>query len=74
MRHGALERRLRGSSPAMVALRAALGRAAQVDAPVLLCGETGTGKGAAARALHEASPRARAPFVVFDCAAISPAL
>jgi DNA-binding NtrC family response regulator len=58
----------------MVALRAALQRAAQVDAPVLLCGETGTGKGAAARALHDASPRARAPFVVFDCAAVPPAL
>jgi DNA-binding NtrC family response regulator len=74
MRPVTLESKLRGGSPAMRALRAALLRAAQADAPVLLCGETGTGKGAAARALHDASPRARSPFVVFDCAAVSPEL
>jgi DNA-binding NtrC family response regulator len=63
-----------GDSPPMRALRDALARVAASDAPVLLCGETGTGKGATARALHVLSPRAAAPFVVFDCAAVSPAL
>jgi DNA-binding NtrC family response regulator len=63
-----------GDSPPMRALKDALSRVAASDAPVLLWGETGTGKGATARALHARSPRARAPFVVFDCAAVSPAL
>src|SRR5439155_744298 len=41
---------------------------------VLLEGETGTGKEVAARAIHAASARALAPFVVFDCGAVTPAL
>ena len=46
--------------------------AALVDAPVLIEGEAGTGKSAAARAIHDASARADGPFVVFD--ATAPAL
>jgi transcriptional regulator with GAF, ATPase, and Fis domain len=38
---------------------------------VVLLGETGTGKGSVASALHESSPRAQKPFVVVDCASIS---
>jgi DNA-binding NtrC family response regulator len=47
---------------------------AKSDVPVLLEGETGTGKELLAEALHEASARANGPFVVFDCSAISPSL
>lgn len=42
--------------------------------PVLLQGETGTGKGHAARLLHQLSPRRRAPFVELNCASLTPAL
>jgi DNA-binding NtrC family response regulator len=63
-----------GDSPALARLRLALGRAAASDATVLLTGETGTGKGVAARALHAASPRAAGPFVHVDCAALAPSV
>ena len=39
-------------------------------APILVCGETGSGKELVARACHFASPRARAPFVEINCAAL----
>ncbi len=48
--------------------------AAQVDAPVLITGETGTGKELVARAVHKNSRRAQGPFVVVDCGAITPTL
>jgi len=49
-------------------------RLALSDVPVILEGETGTGKELLAEAIHEASPRASGPFVVFDCTTSPPSL
>jgi two-component system nitrogen regulation response regulator GlnG len=59
-----------GDTPAMRALFRAIGRLAQAPLSVLVNGETGTGKELVARALHQESPRARAPFVALNTAAI----
>jgi len=67
-------RRVLGRSSSMERLFAMLPRIAAADSTVLLEGETGTGKGLLAQSLHEASPRAQAPFITLDCAAISPTL
>src|SRR5688572_28246211 len=66
--------RILGESQAAEAIRAFGRRAAAVDAPVLLLGESGTGKGILARAIHDASRRARHAFVAVNCAAIPEAL
>jgi len=57
-------------SAPMRALREAIVRLAQAEAPVLLTGESGAGKEVAARALHALGPRRGAPFVALNCAAI----
>ncbi len=49
-------------------------RFASADSNVLISGETGTGKNAVARELHTRGHRRRHPFVVIDCAALSPTL
>ncbi|MCF8081648.1 MAG: sigma-54 dependent transcriptional regulator [Deltaproteobacteria bacterium] len=59
-----------GSSPEMKQCLEMLARAADVDANVLLTGETGTGKELFARAIHENSKRKDHPFVVVDCASL----
>ncbi|MBI5517753.1 MAG: sigma 54-dependent Fis family transcriptional regulator [Deltaproteobacteria bacterium] len=61
--------RLEGASDAMRELFAVLERLAGADVPVLLEGETGTGKDLAAQALHQNSARASGPFVALDCGA-----
>jgi transcriptional regulator with GAF, ATPase, and Fis domain len=63
-----------GASTAMRELFAQMARVAKSDAPVLILGETGTGKELAAHAIHEASARASGPFVIVDCAALASSL
>lgn len=59
-----------GESEAMAEIHELVGRVARVAVPVLLTGETGTGKDLVARAIHQASPRSRRPFVPVSCAAV----
>ena len=66
--------RILGVSSAAQAMRTFGRRAATVDAPVLLQGESGTGKGVLARAIHDASARRRGPLVAVNCAAVPDAL
>lgn len=61
---------LRGFSPQMEAVRKRIQAVAASDADVLIVGDTGTGKGLAAQALHAASKRADRPFVAINCAAL----
>ncbi len=49
-------------------------KAARSDAPVLLSGESGTGKNAFAHAIHNGSSRKRRPMIVFDCSTIPESL
>jgi two-component system response regulator HydG len=63
-----------GDSAAMREVIALLRRIANSNAPALILGETGTGKGLLARALHKESRRTEGPFVVINCAAIPEAL
>jgi DNA-binding NtrC family response regulator len=59
-----------GNAPELRRVSSALARAAATDTTVLLLGESGTGKELYARTLHALSPRATAPFVAINCAAI----
>jgi DNA-binding NtrC family response regulator len=63
-----------GHSTAMRRVFGVLQRLAPTDLTITILGETGTGKDVLARAIHEASPRRSAPFVVFDCGAAAPTL
>jgi two-component system nitrogen regulation response regulator GlnG len=63
-----------GRSLVMRELFALLEQVAAADAPVLIAGETGTGKEVCAEAIHAHSARKKAPFVVCDCAALAPTL
>src|SRR6186713_2855625 len=62
--------RIIGDDPGLRGVLQQLHRAAGTDATVLLEGESGTGKELFARGLHALSPRADAPFVAINCAAI----
>jgi two-component system response regulator AtoC len=63
-----------GESQPMRELHDLIGRAATGAATVLVRGESGTGKGLVARAIHEKSARKQSPFVTLHCAALPDAL
>lgn len=66
-----LANELLGQSPAMVALRAAVARAAPTTFPVLIEGESGVGKELVARALHRLSARRDRRLAAINCAALT---
>ncbi len=59
-----------GSSKPMLEVFSRIRKAAPTDTPVLITGESGTGKKLTARAIHERSPRKEKPFINIDCSAI----
>jgi len=59
-----------GASPAIRTMCTTIRKVADSDATVLIAGESGTGKELVARALHQLSPRAKAPFVAINCGAM----
>jgi len=63
-----------GDSPPMQAVYTLIDKVAPSDVPVLVHGETGTGKELVARALHARSRRAKKVFLAENCAAVAPTL
>ena len=63
-----------GCAPAFARVRTRLAQVAPTEATVLLLGETGTGKGLAARIVHQRSQRRAAGLVSVDCASLPPSL
>jgi DNA-binding NtrC family response regulator len=59
-----------GTSPAMRRLFSEIRKVASVDAPILIRGESGSGKELAAESIHERSARAEGPFIAINCAAL----
>ncbi len=65
---------LLGASPAMQEVYRLIELAAPSSAPVLISGETGTGKEVVARTIHQLSPRGKGPFVAVNCSAVPESL
>ncbi len=63
-----------GSNPRVSRIASHAEKAAEVECPVLITGETGTGKEVWARLLHELGPRRQRHFVPVNCAALTPTL
>ncbi|TNF73272.1 MAG: sigma-54-dependent Fis family transcriptional regulator, partial [Acidobacteria bacterium] len=63
-----------GESPALEKALERVARLASADIPILIKGETGTGKELVARRIHALSPRAQESFVPFDCASVTESL
>jgi DNA-binding NtrC family response regulator len=72
--HANADSPLIGQCEAIVRLRAQVDRVAKVAAPVLIWGESGSGKELTAQAIHDQSDRASGPFVPINCGAIAPTL
>ena len=72
-RTGALAK-LKGSSPALLALVESIQLLAPLPDPILVLGESGVGKELVSRAIHDESERSRGPLVIVNCAAIKPDL
>jgi two-component system response regulator HydG len=70
LRENAASQRLVGQSAPMRQLRALMERVAGAASPVVISGETGTGKELVALAIHADGPRAERPFVAVNCAAL----
>lgn len=62
--------RIIGTSPETQQLQRMIRRLADSPTPILICGETGTGKELAARAIHEQSSRRKYPFVAVNCSSV----
>jgi two-component system nitrogen regulation response regulator NtrX len=72
LRRGGVEaEKLPGISPSIQQLNVTLAQIARATSPVLIDGESGTGKGVFAKLIHQRSPRAQAPFVDLNCAGLS---
>ena len=67
---GPAAKALVGQSPPMLRLRRQIVKVAAVEAPVLIWGESGSGKELTAQAIHQHSPRASGPFVALNCGAM----
>ncbi|NRB02503.1 MAG: sigma-54-dependent Fis family transcriptional regulator, partial [Rhodobacteraceae bacterium] len=72
MRLSGLDRVLLGQTDEITSLRKTILDLAEIDAPVMITGETGTGKELVARALHDLGPGSDGPFVALNCATLSP--
>ena len=69
-----IEHGMLGDSPKMRELHKQIAKVAASSTTVLILGESGTGKELIARAIHRNSPRASAPFVAINCAALTDTL
>lgn len=74
LRHQDASGQIVGKSPEMRKIFSMLERLGPREIPVLLTGETGTGKTSIARALHQQSNRSKGPFVAVNCGAIAESL
>lgn len=66
--------KLIGEAPVFVEVLRQISEIARIDAPVLIEGETGTGKELAARMMHYSGPRAEMPFIPVNCGALPDSL
>jgi len=71
---GAAMGELVGTSPAMLGIFSTIRQVASTSVPVLICGETGTGKELVAREIHKHSTRSDGPFVAINAAALPESL